>query len=393
MKPCLICDQPGAGNHFGVNSCRACAAFFRRGALRKKPYTCKNEAKGRCGIYDPATEQYSCKKCRMEKCLRMGMSVKRFQFGRDWIGPPEEISQKRKPKVDDGPKYIRFVETKHKKNFVELKFLLQEAENVLLNYKPTLAVQYSSTLLTLTNAINSVRDQPSHQKFRQITKYGVLEKLKDWEKSFFTVAKFFTHFNQFQDLPISLRMKIFTGVWHIFAIFDRLALNFIARKNRFASDENIFIPGYNTYFDFRNLNMNLIELSKNEEEISKRFIYSIDWYMINFIKPLLDLNPNDVELTFMSTQFCFNYAGKRFQGEIQEITENFQEILANDLHDYYVNDQNNMRYSARLGQLMKFVRSLENDFLEKQQKVEVGEVFDVWKVEFSHPEVFKDNLC
>ncbi|EGT58935.1 CBN-NHR-130 protein [Caenorhabditis brenneri] len=243
-----------------------------RGALRKKPYTCKNEdEKGRCGIYDPATEQYSCKKCRMDKCLRMGMSVK--------------------------------------------------------------------------------------------------------------------------NLPIALRMKIFTGVWHIFAIFDRLTLNFIARKNGFASDENIFIPGYNTYFDFRNLNMNLIEFSKNEEEISKRFIYSIDWYMINFIKPLLDLNPNDVELTFMTTQFCFNYVGKRFQGEIQEITEKFQEMLANDLHDYYVNDHNNMRYSARLGQLMKFVRSLENDFLEKQQKVEVGEVFDVWKVEFSHPEVFKDNLC
>ena len=71
------------------------------------------------------------------------------------------------------------------------------------------------------------------------------------------------------------------------------------------------------------------------------------------INSIMKLDPTDIELTYMFAQLCFEYAGKRYPGEIQKITDHFQQILSNDLHDYYINDQKRERYFFRLNELMK----------------------------------------
>ena len=71
------------------------------------------------------------------------------------------------------------------------------------------------------------------------------------------------------------------------------------------------------------------------------------------LEPLMELQPTDIELTYMLCQLCFHYAGKKWQGEILEVTEKFQECLANDLHSYYVNELHMPRYVGRLNQMLK----------------------------------------
>uniref|UniRef100_A0A914S3G5 Nuclear receptor domain-containing protein n=1 Tax=Parascaris equorum TaxID=6256 RepID=A0A914S3G5_PAREQ len=38
---CVVCGDLSDGPHFGVNTCRACAAFFRRTVSLKLEYTCR----------------------------------------------------------------------------------------------------------------------------------------------------------------------------------------------------------------------------------------------------------------------------------------------------------------------------------------------------------------
>ncbi|PAV73268.1 hypothetical protein WR25_14336 isoform H [Diploscapter pachys] len=79
---CVVCSENADGLHFGVSSCRACAAFFRRTVAHDKIYTCRD--KSSCDIH--TSVRCMCKSCRYEKCLRMGMRKTAVQRNRDAIG-------------------------------------------------------------------------------------------------------------------------------------------------------------------------------------------------------------------------------------------------------------------------------------------------------------------
>ncbi|KAF8382404.1 hypothetical protein PRIPAC_71546 [Pristionchus pacificus] len=63
-RRCKICDGRAAGAHFGVDSCRACAAFFRRTLISKRKFECNS---GGC------RKPRDCKKCRFDRCTAAGM--------------------------------------------------------------------------------------------------------------------------------------------------------------------------------------------------------------------------------------------------------------------------------------------------------------------------------
>lgn len=76
--------------------------------------------------------------------------------------------------------------------------------------------------------------------------------------------------------------------------------------------------------------------------------------MQDLVDYLIELDLSDVEMTYIMAQLCFEYAAKRFmESDISKICERFQEVLADDLHSYYVNQKRDPRYSGRLARMMK----------------------------------------
>ena len=105
---------------------------------------------------------------------------------------------------------------------------------------------------------------------------------------------------------------------------------------------------------------------------------------------MAQLKPTDVELTFMLCQLCLHHVGKRYQGEILEVSERLQESLSNDLHDYYANQMKMRKYSDRLASMMKVNNLFQQGILQRRAKVEFMKIFDVFYVEYSDPEMFVD---
>ncbi|UJR27414.1 hypothetical protein I4U23_008704 [Adineta vaga] len=70
-SPCLVCSDKSIGYNFGVLTCMACKAFFRRNAVKlgTHEYVCARD--GDCQIDHIYRRICNC--CRLAKCFRVGM--------------------------------------------------------------------------------------------------------------------------------------------------------------------------------------------------------------------------------------------------------------------------------------------------------------------------------
>ncbi|KAF8375673.1 hypothetical protein PRIPAC_82102 [Pristionchus pacificus] len=96
---CLICGGKSEGANSGVDSCRACSAFFRRTVKDNMKYTCKAENKCDLSRGNGQPEHTRiCRSCRFERCLNIGMlpeevnsSVRHSSSDRDTPGPSQTV--------------------------------------------------------------------------------------------------------------------------------------------------------------------------------------------------------------------------------------------------------------------------------------------------------------
>ncbi|XP_045527218.1 steroid hormone receptor ERR1-like isoform X1 [Pieris brassicae] len=103
-RVCLVCGDVASGFHYGVASCEACKAFFKRTIQGNIEYTCP--AANECEINK--RRRKACQACRFRKCLRTGMlregvRLDRVRGGRQKYrrGPDQPTPNQPRPQLDD----------------------------------------------------------------------------------------------------------------------------------------------------------------------------------------------------------------------------------------------------------------------------------------------------
>ncbi|XP_064031998.1 nuclear receptor ROR-gamma [Pogoniulus pusillus] len=76
--PCKICGDKSSGVHYGVITCEGCKGFFRRSERSRLSFACSRGQN--CAI--DRSSRTRCPHCRLQKCLRLGMSRSAVKFGR-----------------------------------------------------------------------------------------------------------------------------------------------------------------------------------------------------------------------------------------------------------------------------------------------------------------------
>ncbi|XP_072161488.1 probable nuclear hormone receptor HR3 isoform X2 [Bemisia tabaci] len=93
--PCKVCGDKSSGVHYGVITCEGCKGFFRRSQSSLVNYQCPRNKN--CVV--DRVNRNRCQYCRLQKCLRLGMSRDAVKFGR--------MSKKQREKVEDEVRFHR----------------------------------------------------------------------------------------------------------------------------------------------------------------------------------------------------------------------------------------------------------------------------------------------
>ncbi|CCD71006.2 Nuclear Hormone Receptor family [Caenorhabditis elegans] len=390
--PCEICGQKTSGRHFGVMSCRSCAAFFRRAATWKTERAdCKKE---NCQIFERG--KFSCKVCRLKRCLEVGMDASKFQSNRDLIssshsfGKPKSLNLPQSLSTFLGrPAFILCCEpdkTSGRKTLIDVSYLVKEGRD-LLRTEPHLShipYKFNDSLEKISLKLESLRTTELNNKIRMLKKLGKEETMYTWEQDFLRVIKWFANLDEFNDLDEDLMLNIVKAAWIPWTILEKLyETSDYQRKNIFS--KTVLMCGNDTCMDMNNYELDLSWLTD----------YSLDQLTYFFTPPeanknylkgleaLIELNPSSIEVNYMLLQLSLQHAGKILLGSAQEATDKLQHVLADNLHKYYVETAKIPNYSIRLSKMMKINREIEREMRDRAERNRIARIFDILKVEFS----------
>ncbi|XP_042337938.1 estrogen-related receptor gamma-like, partial [Plectropomus leopardus] len=144
---CLVCGDFASGYHYGVASCEACKAFFKRTIQGNIEYSCP--VMNECEI--TKRRRKACQACRFQKCLQAGMMREGVRMDRVRGG-----RQKYKRRVEVGLSLYGRVPYGHpvSRNKVISHLLLTEPAPLAANQDDSTTDGSLRTLLTLCDLLN-----------------------------------------------------------------------------------------------------------------------------------------------------------------------------------------------------------------------------------------------
>ncbi|MFT7796457.1 steroid hormone receptor ERR1-like [Arapaima gigas] len=144
---CLVCGDVASGYHYGVASCEACKAFFKRTIQGNIEYSCP--ASNECEI--TKRRRKACQACRFTKCLKVGMLKEGVRLDRVRGGRQK---YKRRPEVENAeyqspPLPLRKEGERGSSNIIVSHLLVAEPEKLFAMPDPLQPDNALRTLATL----------------------------------------------------------------------------------------------------------------------------------------------------------------------------------------------------------------------------------------------------
>ncbi|KAF1753444.1 hypothetical protein GCK72_020001 [Caenorhabditis remanei] len=394
--PCKVCEQPARGRHFGVMSCRACAAFFRRSGNGNSKYLGRLCEKKDCKIFHNG--KYQCKVCRLKKCHDVGMDPMKFQTDRDLISSTflaraNSISPQSLSNFLGRPEFILSCEpdkASHIKTLIDVSFLIDKAR-MFFEYNTSgydIPLKFDNSLEKLTFAMEDMKLKRANLDIATVKYIGKAENMIFWECAFIGAAQWFSELPEFVELHIDVKIEILKTAWLLWARLDKLAQTADFHRRNIL-EGNKYLWTEDTCTDLKDVEVDLKWCTNyTKEQLAALMVPDVNIHWKTCLDIFMELEPTNTEINFLIIELCLGEVLKKFDGEIVEAADRLLQTQADNLHHYYVNRMKMPHYSGRLAKLIRVNREIQAEVRERKEHKFIGNLFNLFSVEFSHPDMF-----
>ncbi|CAD5227239.1 unnamed protein product [Bursaphelenchus xylophilus] len=345
---CKICGISPASPHFGVVSCRPCAAFFRRTVVLKRRYHCNLE--GCCNVHHEKRPMCAC--CRYQKTLEAGMSVQNIRFHSDKIGAPKKKSPRLQSiPPEPEPSTLLTEMTKGYRKFLkrtkELYYIVNPGAlfEDKIEYKP-------ATL-------------PEHLIFDRSQLYYMRKMLEK-------------HFHPFGEFSKKDRAKIFELFQPYFTRLNMAYLSVVC----FPHIPKRVALFYGGYVD-ESAPVLLYAQDNAPEESARRFSPVLKKYVV-MTEKLKELKADEAEIAAIAGVILWREANIHFN--TNKFSDRIDQIIA-EMSKYCMGKYSN--HESRVGILLCLCRDLEELMIVIRACVVLGEIMNDYTIPYLHEDVFK----
>ncbi|KAK0412087.1 hypothetical protein QR680_006030 [Steinernema hermaphroditum] len=382
---CQVCGAKSHGAHFQVQTCRACAAFFRRTCAGGRSYKCRRATKN-CDVSKNAA--FNCRYCRFEKCRKVGMKY----HGLDEV--PSDVSQEVKPRMEcpdvqqptqSAPPEHSSPLTYHKHRVTcdtspLLHTLGSILEGDLVHYGPSMNSAFRLTtmqrmILSYEGIYNDI-DLASVVEVRALDLSFMHRSLCN---SYVKYAKFLMSSPHFVKLSVPDRWAIFRRSKSIFVPVEMCAPT-IKLYGKDVSDRRLYMCMGKTV----NVDTYTYEAENMPDELRNqvnRIFKPLAQITLDLItNPMRELNLTDFELVYLQILLIWNIRSMHNVSEFaKEVAESVVEEISNELHNYYMFELMMTNYASRLVRINS-IRSEVEAFSNKfKENLTMAQIFDMFE--------------
>uniref|UniRef100_A0A1I8AV28 Nuclear receptor domain-containing protein n=1 Tax=Steinernema glaseri TaxID=37863 RepID=A0A1I8AV28_9BILA len=349
-KPCRVCGHESKGFHFGVVTCRACAAFFRRTVAEEKIYICRQN--GVCPIRHERRNM--CRACRFKRCESVGMNKDDVQLNRDSIKPPSSVESQQ-----SRPEQLPTVSSPEDPSTAQS---VQKQEPV---YQEPIMVRavYPYEVVLLNKMLDGYRSYQSCQKSLYIVKYprklGTIAqpeevKLSDYaemDKGCVTLAHqmLVEHFDPFGSFAMEERRKFLRNFYIPFTVIDQCYFSSLYFPN---PTETRFYLHYRQYMDSSNL-IPFFDTEHKPEE-SARFVTFLFARTRRLINRFVALKLSEMEIGALAGLILWTVVTNNIEAE-SPLIEDKRNRIHFELHRLYVHLYGSDEAGVRFGSVLSII--------------------------------------
>ncbi|KAF1756720.1 hypothetical protein GCK72_013174 [Caenorhabditis remanei] len=349
MNPCVVCLARGNGKHFGVDACRGCTAFFRRTVVNKRKYKCSEDET--CDI--ERSEGVLCKKCRFEKCLKMGMKKEAIQNHRDIYG-------RRNPKA-----ILPSPSTSNPQITVSTSIL----STIKRNYSQLENVRV--VVHSMEGGSMFLKPAPRGQTYKETYRLLLRE--------FYLVADWISNsFPHFTELPTNQKDILLRNFYLTF--YNLEAGFFACQRNR---NDVWFLPNGNFincqnlesfYHDPNNLQ------SMTSADAAKLFKGTCTGCKRNVLEPMLRENVSQFEFLALAALILFDTGLEGQTDSCVDICQKVRTAVLREMIHYY-STKRVEEYPLRMANILSIIPSVQKASQKMQSDLELGHLFNAYSAE------------